>query len=87
MPLEQPEMMEIVPVGATVVRLQFRSRRIGRTRSPAAVRAQLASGPQMLRSHSGKTPRVSASFSEATFASSSTNRITCRPNSTASAEL
>ena len=30
----QPAMIEIVPVGATVVTLQFRSRRIGRIRSP-----------------------------------------------------
>ena len=50
-------MIEMVPVGATVVTLQLRSRRIGRTRSPLGPRARVASGPQMLRSHSGKTPR------------------------------
>ena len=36
----QPAMIEIVPVGATVVTLQFRSRRIGRTRSPLGPRAR-----------------------------------------------
>ena len=51
-------MIEIVPVGATVVTLQFRSRRIGRIRSPSASRAQVSSGPQMLRSHSGNMPRI-----------------------------
>ena len=35
--LEQPAMIEIVPVGATVVTLQLRSRRIGRMRSPVCV--------------------------------------------------
>ncbi len=50
-------MIEMVPVGATVVTLQLRSLRIGRMRLPSASRAQVASGPQMLRSHSGKTPR------------------------------
>src|SRR2546422_4361446 len=38
-PDEQPAMIEMVPVGATVVRLQLRSRRIGRTRSPLGPRA------------------------------------------------
>ena len=35
----QPAMIEIVPVGATVVTLQFLSRRIGRMRSPFGPRA------------------------------------------------
>ncbi len=87
MPLAQPAMMEIVPVGATVVRLQLRSRRIGRIRLPAASRAQLWSGPQMLRSHSWNTPRCSASRSDSTLASSSTKCMTCRPRSTAASEL
>ena len=39
MPPEHPAKMEMVPVGATVVRLQCRSLRIGRTRSPAGCRA------------------------------------------------
>src|SRR5213080_1157441 len=39
MPEEHPAMIEIVPVGATVVRLQLRSRRIGRMRSPRGPRA------------------------------------------------
>ncbi len=51
-------MIEMVPVGATVVTLQLRSFRIGRIRLPSASRAQVASGPQMLFSHSGKTPRM-----------------------------
>src|SRR2546426_8254590 len=70
-PDEQPAMIEIVPVGATVVRLQLRSRRRGRMRSPWALRAQVASGPQIDRSHSANVPRCSASFSDATFDSSS----------------
>ena len=57
MPELQPAMMEIVPVGATVVTLQLRSSCIGRMRSPFASRAQVSSGPQMLRSHSGNAPR------------------------------
>src|SRR5207244_3486219 len=81
-PEEQPAMIEIVPVGATVVRLQFRSRRSGRTRSPFGPRAQVASGPQIDVSHSAKTPRCSASFSDATFASSSTNSMSFRPSAT-----
>ena len=59
MPDEQPAMMEMVPVGATVVRLQLRKRRIGRMRSPVAVRAQVASGPQIERSHSANVAAVS----------------------------
>jgi hypothetical protein len=35
----QPAMMEMVPVGATVVTLQFRRRCIGRIRSPLGPRA------------------------------------------------
>ena len=41
-------MMEIVPVGATVVTLQLRSSCIGRMRLPFSSRAQVSSGPQML---------------------------------------
>ena len=85
-PDEQPAMIEIVPVGATVVRLQLRRRRIGRMRSPRALRAQVASGPQIDRSHSPKTPRCSASFSEATFDSSSMNCISFRPSATPASE-
>ncbi len=86
-PDEQPAMIEIVPVGATVVTLQLRSRRIGRIRPPSGPRAHVASGPQIDRSHSGNTPRCSASRSEATFASSSTNCISRRPRATPSSEL
>ncbi len=86
-PEEQPAMIEIVPVGATVVRLQLRSRRSGRMRSPLASRAAFASEPQIERSHSAKVPRCSASFSEATFDSSSTNAIRRRPSATPSSEL
>ena len=53
-PPEQPAKIEIVPVGATVVRLQLRSRRSGRIRAPSGPRAQLASGPQIEASHAGK---------------------------------
>jgi hypothetical protein len=80
MPDEQPAMIEIVPVGATVVTLQLRSFRIGRMRSPLGPRAQVASGPQMLRSHSGKTPRMVARRSDSFFASSSTNFWSFRPS-------
>jgi hypothetical protein len=86
-PDEHPAMIEMVPVGATVVRLQLRRRRIGRMRFPWASRAQVASGPQIERSHSGKGPRVCASRSEATLLSSSTNCISRRPSCTPSAEL
>src|SRR5258708_12295809 len=86
-PDEQPEMIEIVPVGATVVRLQFRSFRIGRIRSPLAVRAQVASGPQIDRSHSAKVPRCSASFSDATFDSSPMTSILLRPSATPPSEF
>src|SRR5256885_8543642 len=55
MPDEHPAMIEMVPVGATVVRLQLRSLRMGRTRSPLGPRAQVASGPQIDRSHSGRS--------------------------------
>ncbi len=85
-PEEHPAMIEIVPVGATVVRLQLRSRRMGRTRSPRGPRAQVASGPQIDCSHSAKTPRCSASCSDATFASSSTNSMSRRPSATPSSE-
>ncbi len=47
-----PAMIEMVPVGATVVTLQFRSRFMGRIRSPSSFRAQVPSRPQMLFSHS-----------------------------------
>ncbi len=83
-PPEQPAMIEIVPVGATVVRLQLRSFRIGRMRSPFASRAQVSSGPQMLASHAGNAPRCSASRSEACFDSSSTKAISLRASSTPS---
>jgi hypothetical protein len=56
-PDEQPAMMEIVPVGATVVTLQLRSSCMGRMRSPCSSRAQVSSGPQMERAHSGNAPR------------------------------
>ena len=86
MPELQPAMMEMVPVGATVVTLQLRSRCIGRIRLPAWSRAQVASGPQMLFSHSGKVPRTPASRSDSTLASVSTNRWIFRPSSTAASE-
>ena len=86
MPELQPAMIEMVPVGATVVTLQLRSFCIGRMRLPSASRAQLASGPQMLRSHSGNGPRRPASRSDSTLASWSTKRWILRPSSTASPE-
>ena len=86
MPELQPAMMEMVPVGATVVTLQFRSFRIGRTRSPSGPRAAVSSGPQMLCSHSGNAPRISASRSDSFLASSSTNFWIFRPSSTPSSE-
>ena len=52
-PDEQPAMIEMVPVGATVVTLQLRSSCIGRMRSPFSSRAHVSSGPQMDRAHSG----------------------------------
>ena len=82
----QPAMIEMVPVGATVVTLQFRRRRIGRIRLPSASRAQLSSGPQMLRSHSAKVPRMPARRSDSALASSSTNCCTRRPSATPSSE-
>src|SRR5215208_5513939 len=45
-PDEHPAMMEMVPVGATVVTLQFRRSCIGRMRFPSLSRAQVSSGPQ-----------------------------------------
>jgi hypothetical protein len=78
--------LAIVPVGATSVTLQFRSRRIGRMRSPLGPRAAVWSGPQMLRSHSGKTPRSLASRSDSTLASSSTHCWIFRPSATPSSE-
>ena len=56
-------------------------------RAPLRSRAQVASGPQMLRSHSGNAPRSAAICSEATLLCSSTNCITSRPSSTAASEL
>jgi hypothetical protein len=50
-PPEHPAKMEMVPVGATVVRLQFLSFRSGRTRVPSGVLVQLWLGPQMDFSH------------------------------------
>ncbi len=85
-PDEQPEMMEMVPVGATVVTLQLRRSCIGRMRSPFTSRAAVASGPQMLRAHSGKAPRSSASRCDSFLASVSTNCISLRPNSIPSSE-
>ena len=81
-----PAMIEIVPVGATVVRLQLRRRRSGRMRSPPASRAQVASGPHTDFSQAGNTPRVSASRSDATRVSSSMKRMTVRPSATPSSE-
>ena len=78
-PPEHPAKIEIVPVGATVVRLQFRSGRSGRTRVPSFRWAAVSSGPQIDSSQAGKTPRVSASFSLAFRASSLTNSIRWRP--------
>ncbi len=85
-PPEQPAKMEMVPVGATVVRLQLRSFRSGRIRSPSARLAAVSSGPQIDSSQAGNTPRVSASFSDALRASSLTNSMTRRPSSTPSVE-
>ncbi len=86
MPELQPAMMEMVPVGATVVTLQLRSFRIGRIRLPWASRAQVLSGPQMLCSHSGNGPRMVASRSDSTLASLSTKAWTRAPRVTASSE-
>ncbi len=86
MPPEHPAMIEIVPVGATVVRLQLRRRRSARTLLPLAARAHVASGPQIERSHSGKTPRSAANRSDSTFASSSTNCMTRPASSNDSSE-
>ena len=85
-PDEQPAMIEIVPVGATVVTLQLRSICIGRMRSPRSSRAHVSSGPQMERAHSGKGPRSCARRSLAFFDSTSRNSITLRPISTPSGE-
>jgi hypothetical protein len=83
-PDEQPAMMEMVPVGATVVTLQLRSSCIGRMRAPCSSRAQVSSGPQMDCAHSGNAPRSLASRSLSFFPSVSTNAITRRPISTPS---
>ena len=83
MPPEQPAKIEIVPVGATVSRLQLRSGRIGRMRLPSERRAQLSSGPQMDSAQAGNTPRLSASLADATLASSSMKRMTVSASSTA----
>ena len=93
MPPEQPAMIEIVPVGATVVMLQLRSRRQRADAVALGPRAQVASGPQMERSHSGNTPRRVASRSDSTLASSSMNPMSLRaeldggPRSRRDAEL
>ena len=79
-------MIEIVPVGATVVMLQLRRSCIGRIRLPDASRAHVSSGPQIERAHSGNAPRSCASRSLSRFPSVSTNAITLRPNSTPSGE-
>ena len=86
MPPLHPAMIEMVPVGATVVRLQLRRRRWSRMRLPPASRAQVSSGPQIDSSHAGKTPRDSASFSDATLVSSSMKAMTVRPSATPSSE-
>ncbi len=85
-PDEHPAMIEIVPVGATVVVLQLRRSCIGRMRLPAASRAQVSSGPQIERAHSGNAPRSCASRSLSRLDSTSRNAITLRPNSTPSGE-
>ena len=82
-----PAMIEIVPVGATVVRLQLRRRRWSRTRLPEGLRAHSSSGPQIDSSQAGKTPRNSASFSDATLVSSSMKAMTVRPSATPSSEF
>jgi hypothetical protein len=61
-PLEQLAMMEIVPVGAMVVRV--------------ALRTRLSLAPQVLCSQLGKTPRSRAKSSEAVIASSCMKPIT-----------
>ncbi len=85
-PPEQPAKMEMVPVGATVVRLQLRSLRIGRTRVPSARLAAFLSGPQIDFSQAGNTPRVVASRSDSTRACSFTKPMTRRPSSTPASE-
>jgi hypothetical protein len=85
-PEEQPAMIEIVPVGATVVTLQLRSFCIGRMRRPCSSRAAVSSGPQIDFSHSGNGPRSAASRSDSRFDSTSTNSMMRRPHSTPSAE-
>ena len=77
-------MIEMVPVGATVVTLQFRRSCIGRMRLPFSSRAQVSSGPQMLFAHSGKVPRSAASLLDSRLPSTSTNSITRRPKFTPS---
>ena len=73
-------MIEMVPVGATVVTLQLRSICIGRMRLPSASRAHVSSGPQIERAHSGNGPRSLARRSLSRFDSTSRNSITLRPN-------
>ncbi len=86
MPELQPAMMEMVPVGATVVTLQLRSFRIGRMRSPSGPRAAVSSGPQMLRAHSGKVPRSSARRSRLDLGLVVDELLIFRPSSTPSSE-
>ena len=70
MPLETPAMMEMVPVGAMVVRVALRTRR------PLAA--------QVLSSQLGKTPRSRARSSLALMASSWMNPMTWWPSRMAS---
>ena len=87
MPELQPAMIEMVPVGATVVTLQLRSRRIGRIRSPlgaagaGGVRAPDA--PLPLGEDAAERRRAAPT---PTLASSSTNCWIFRPSSTPSSE-
>src|SRR5439155_22140924 len=86
-PDEHPAIIEMVPVGATVVTLQLRSICFGRMRCPSALRAAVSSGPQMLLGHSLYGPRSPASRSFYFFASSLTNYITLRLYETPSGVL
>src|SRR6476620_2946248 len=81
MPDEQPAIIEIVPVGATVFTLQLRSICIGRILSPARPRAHVSSGPQIDRAHSGDGPRSLARRSLPRLDSTSTNFCNLRPKS------
>ena len=71
MPDDASAMIEIVPVGATVVRVALRYGASGSYREPF---------------HAGKTPRSRASSSEASFAFSWMKRISSSPSASASSE-